>query len=52
MAAVLADRLGGGVEIGSDEIAPILGVERGREAGRSDQIAEHHCDRTALGVGT
>jgi hypothetical protein len=52
MAAVLADRLGGVIEIGADEVAPVLSVERRREAGRPDQIAEHHCDRTALGVGT
>jgi hypothetical protein len=41
MAAILANRLGGGVEIGSDEVAPVLGVEVGREAGRPDQIVEH-----------
>ncbi len=48
MAAVLADRLAGVIEIGLDEIAPVLGVERGREAGRSDQIAEHYGDGPPL----
>jgi hypothetical protein len=40
---------GGLVEIGVDEIAPILGVELRREARRADEIAEHHGDRAALG---
>ncbi len=42
MAAVLVDRLGGVVEIASHQLTPVLGVERRREAGRPDQIAEHH----------
>src|SRR5579864_3268219 len=42
MAAHLGHRRRGGVEIGADEIAPLLGVELRRNAGRADQIAEHH----------
>jgi hypothetical protein len=37
------------VEIGVDECAPILGVELGGETRRADEIAEHDCDRAALG---
>jgi hypothetical protein len=37
VAAILANRLGGVIEIGADEVAPVLGVKRGREAGRPDQ---------------
>ena len=39
------------VEIGADQIAPVLGVEPRRETGRADEIAEHHRDRPPLGVG-
>ena len=38
------------IEIGADELAPILGVELRGHAGRPDEIAEHHRDRTALRV--
>jgi hypothetical protein len=48
MTAVLRDRPGGVVEIGLDEVAPVLGVERGRKAGRPDQIAEHNGDGSPL----
>ena len=37
------------VEIGVDEVAPVLGVELRGEARRADEIAEHDRDRTALG---
>jgi hypothetical protein len=37
------------VEIGVDECAPVLGVELRSETRRTDKIAEHHRDRTALG---
>ena len=39
----------GRVEVGAEQIAPILDVETGRKAGRSDKIAEHHGDGPALG---
>jgi hypothetical protein len=42
----------GFVEIGVDEVAPVLGVELRRESRRTDQIAEHHRDRPTFGVGT
>ena len=48
-AAHLRHRLRRRVEVGGDQIAPILGVEPRRERCRADQIAEHHRDRTALG---
>ena len=37
------------VEIGVDQVAPVLGVELGRQTRRADEIAEHDRDRTALG---
>ena len=36
------------VEIGVDQVAPVLGVELRGEARRADKIAEHHGDRAAL----
>jgi hypothetical protein len=50
VAAILADRLSGVIEIGADEVAPVLGVERACETGRPDQIAEHDSDRPTLGL--
>ena len=38
----------GGVEVAPHQIAPVLGVEPRREAGRADEVAEHHRDRPAL----
>ena len=38
------------VEIGIEDIAPVFHVEPRGEAGRTDQIAEHHRDRAALGI--
>ncbi len=49
VAAQARHRRGGLVEIGVDEIAPILGVEPRRQARRADEIAKHHRDRAALG---
>ena len=51
MAAKPRHRRRGFVEIGADQIAPVLRVEPRRETRRADQIAEHHRDRSALGVG-
>jgi hypothetical protein len=42
-------RGGGFVEIGVDEVAPVLRVEPGRESGRADEVTEHDRDRAALG---
>jgi hypothetical protein len=47
----LGDRRRGGVEIGADEIAPFLGVELSGNAGRADEIAEHHREIAPLGGG-
>ena len=49
MAAEPGHRRRGFVEIGVDEVAPVLGVELAREARRADEIAEHDRDRAALG---
>ena len=51
MAAKPRYRRRGFVEIGPDEVAPILRVEPRREAGRADEIAEHHRDRPPFGLG-
>ena len=48
MAAHLRHRRRGGVEIGADEIAPLLGIELRGNAGRTDEIAEHHREIAAL----
>ena len=48
MAAEPGDGLRGLVQIGADQIAPVLNVERSGEFGRADQIAEHDCDRTSF----
>src|SRR5215471_16745005 len=40
-----------GIEIRPDEIAPLLGVELRRNAGRPNQVAEHHREITALANG-
>ena len=39
----------GGVEVTPHQIAPVLGIELRREAGRADEVAEHHRDRPPLG---
>jgi hypothetical protein len=51
MAAHLRHRRRRGVEIRADEIAPLLGIELGGNAGRTNQIAEHHGEVTALAHG-
>ena len=48
MAAEPRHRARGLVEIGPDQVAPVLRVELGREARRADEIAEHHRNRAAL----
>ena len=45
------DDLGDGAVIGADQLAQILRVEPGRQRGRADQIAEHHRQLPALGIG-
>jgi len=35
--------------IGAYDLAQILGIEPGRYRGRAHQVAEHHCQLTALG---
>ena len=49
MTAKIGHRRRGLVEIGVDEVAPVLGVELRGQACRADEIAEHHGDRAALG---
>src|SRR5215471_8809241 len=48
MAAHLSHGFRCGIEIRADEIAPLLRVKLRENAGRADQIAEHHRDVTAL----
>ena len=49
MAADSRHRVRRFVEIGADEIAPVLRVEPRRKARRADEVAEHHRNRPALG---
>jgi hypothetical protein len=51
MAAHFRHRRGCGIEIGADEVAPLLGIEPRRNAGRIHQIAEHRRDMPALAGG-
>ena len=51
VAAQPGHRRRGLVEIGVDEVAPVLGVKLRRKTGRPDEIAEHHRDRATFGVG-
>ena len=51
MAAHLGHCRRGGIEIGSDQVAPFLGIKPRRNAGRTDEIAEHHCEVAALADG-
>ena len=51
VAAHLRHRRRGGIEIGADQIAPVLGIEPRGDAGRTDEIAEHHRDMAALAGG-
>ena len=50
VAAETGHRLRRRVEIGVDEVAPVLGVEPGGKARRPDKVAKHHRDRAALGI--
>ena len=45
------DHLGDGAVIGGDDLAQILGIEPRGERGRADQIAEHHRQLPAFGIG-
>jgi hypothetical protein len=38
----------GSIKIGANEVAPLLGIELRRNAGRTHQIAEHHREIAAL----
>ena len=51
MAAHLRHRRRGRVEIGADQIAPLLGIELRGNAGRAHQIAKHHREMAALAGG-
>ena len=51
MAAHLRHRRRGGIEIGADEIAPLLGIKLRGNAGRAHQITEHHREVAALAGG-
>ncbi len=46
-----ADRIGDGAVICGDDFAQILGVELRRECRRADEIAKHHRQLAAFGVG-
>src|SRR5215467_15746582 len=48
MAAHLHHRRRGSIEVGADQIAPVLGVELSGNAGRTHQIAEHDGQIAAL----
>jgi len=48
VAAHLRHRRRGGIEIRPDQVAPLLGIELRRNAGRIHQIAEHHREIAAL----
>jgi hypothetical protein len=45
------DDIGNSAVVGSNDLAQILGVEPSRELGRTDQIAEHHRQLPAFGIG-
>ncbi len=49
MTAKIGHRRRSLVEIGVDEVAPVLGVQLRGEARRADEIAEHHRDRPTFG---
>ena len=51
MAAHFGNRSRSGVEIGADQVAPLLGIELRGNAGRADQIAEHDREIAALAGG-
>src|SRR6516165_3216516 len=51
MAAPLSHCRRGRIEVGTDQIAPFLGIELCGDASRAHQIAEHHREVTALAGG-
>src|SRR5215472_1634181 len=51
MAAHLSHCRRGRIEVGTDQIAPFLGIELCGDASRAHQIAEHHREVTALAGG-
>src|SRR5262249_23326192 len=42
---------GGGIQIRADQIAPVLRIKPRGDAGRTNKIAEHHRDMSALANG-
>jgi hypothetical protein len=50
-AAGPGDYFGDSAVIGGDHLAQILGIEPRRECGRADQVAEHHRQLPAFGLG-
>ena len=46
-----SDDLGDRAVIGADDLTQILWVKPGRECGRADEIAEHHRQLPAFGIG-
>ena len=51
MAAHLRHRRRSGIEISADQVAPLLGIELRGNAGRADEIAEHHREIAAFARG-
>ena len=47
----LGDQIGAAAVIRADDLAQILGIEPRRECRRADQIAEHHRQLAAFGIG-
>ncbi len=46
-----ADRLGDGATVGADDLPQIFGVQPRGERGRADEVAEHHRQLAAFGIG-
>ena len=51
VAAHFAHRRRGGVEIGADQVAPFLCIKLRGNAGRADEVAEHHSEIAPLAGG-
>ena len=51
MAAHFRHRGGSRIEIRANQVAPLLGIELRGNAGRVDQVAEHHREIAALAGG-
>ena len=47
----LVIEIGAATVIGADDLAHVLGIEPRRQRGRADEVAEHHRELAALGVG-